>query len=70
MAEKKKTYEEALKRLEEIMSKIDSGTLDIDSLSDNLKQAQGLLAFCRDKLHRVDQEIQQLLQEESASDEK
>jgi exodeoxyribonuclease VII small subunit len=52
------------------MSKIDSGTLDIDSLSDNLKEAQGLLAFCRDKLHRVDQEIQQLLQEESASDEK
>jgi exodeoxyribonuclease VII small subunit len=69
MAEKK-TYEEAMKRLEEIVSQIDNGTLDIDSLSKNLKEAQTLLAFCRDKLYKVDTEIKKLLEAESAADEK
>ena len=62
--EKKQTYEEAMKRLEDIVSKIDNGSLDIDSLSDHLKEAQQLLAFCRDKLYKVDEEIQKLLEGE------
>ena len=33
MAAKKQTYEQAMKRLEEIVSRIDSNELDIDSLS-------------------------------------
>ena len=32
MAAKKQTYEQAMKRLEEIVSRIDSNELDIDSL--------------------------------------
>ena len=41
MAAKKQTYEQAMKRLEEIVSRIDSNELDIDSLGVNLKEAQG-----------------------------
>lgn len=51
MAAKKQTYEQAMKRLEEIVSRIDSNELDIDSLGVNLKEAQELIKFCRDKLY-------------------
>ena len=55
MAAKKQTYEQAMKRLEEIVSRIDSNELDIDSLGVNLKEAQELIKFCRDKLYKADE---------------
>ena len=60
MAAKKQTYEQAMKRLEEIVSRIDSNELDIDSLGVNLKEAQELIKFCRDKLYKADEEIKHI----------
>ena len=37
MATKKETYSEAMKRLETIVSQIESGELDIDELGNQLK---------------------------------
>lgn len=68
--EKKQTYEQAMKRLEEIVSSIDNGELDIDSLSANLKEAQELIKFCRDKLYKTDNEIKKLLEENETTDSK
>ena len=56
MAAKKQTYEQAMKRLEEIVTRIDSNELDIDSLGESLKEAQELIKFCREKLYKADQE--------------
>ena len=61
MAAKKQTYEQAMKRLEEIVSRIDSNELDIDSLGVNLKEAQELIKFCRDKLYKADECIKKML---------
>ncbi|MCE2615904.1 MAG: exodeoxyribonuclease VII small subunit [Phocaeicola sp.] len=61
--EKKQTYEQAMKRLEEIVSRIDNGELDIDNLSTNLKEAQELIKFCRDRLYKTDDEIKKMLKE-------
>ena len=36
------TYEQAVKRLEEIVKRIEGGEMDIDSLTANLKEAKGL----------------------------
>lgn len=69
MAEKR-TYEEAMKRLENIVYEIEHGEINIDSLSEKLKEAQILVTFCRDKLSKVNTEIQKLLEAESASTEK
>lgn len=63
MAAKKQTYEQAMKRLEEIVAQIERNELGIDQLSSSLKEAEGLLTFCREKLYSVDKEIKQLLQE-------
>ena len=59
MAAKKQTYEQAMKRLEEIVSRIDSN--ELDSLGVNLKEAQELIKFCRDKLYKADEEIKKML---------
>lgn len=61
MATKKETYSEAMKRLETIVSQIESGELDIDALGNQLKEAQKLIKFCRDKLYKADEEIKKML---------
>ena len=64
MAAKKQTYEQAMKRLEEIVTRIDSNELNIDSLGESLKEAQELIKFCRVKLYKADGEIKKILEEE------
>ncbi len=61
---KKQTYEQAMKRLEEIVSSIESNALDIDSLGKHLKEAQEFIGFCRDKLYKADAEIKKMLENE------
>lgn len=50
-----------MKRLETIVSQIESGELDIDELGNQLKEAQKLIKFCRDKLYKADEEIKKML---------
>ena len=63
MATKKETYTEAMKRLEAIVALIEGNELDIDELGDNLKEAQKLIKYCRDKLYKADVEIKKMLDE-------
>ena len=58
------TYNEAMMRLEEITTKIQGGKVDIDELAGLLKEAQGLVNFCREKLYKVDEEIKALSERE------
>lgn len=53
-------YEKAVARLEEIVSEIEGNDKDIDSLVDQLKEAQKLLKQCREKLYKVDKTIKSL----------
>ena len=39
------TYEKAMKRLEEIVKKIESGEMDIDSLAASLKEAKASAGY-------------------------
>lgn len=57
-------YEEAMKRLEEIVAQIEGGKLDIDMISDRLKEAQTLIKFCKDKLYETDEEVRGILEAE------
>lgn len=62
MATKKETYEQAVAKLEQIVSQMENGELDIDRLGAKLKEAQELVAFCRKKLYQVDEEVKKLLE--------
>ena len=57
-------YEDALKRLEEIVSGIEENKLDIDRIGERLKEARELIKFCRDKLYKTDEEIKKILETE------
>ena len=69
MATKKETYTEAMKKLEAIVARIESGELDIDQLGENLKEAQRLIKFCKDKLYKTDEEIKKMLDDGHLDDE-
>lgn len=55
-------YEEAMKRLEEIVSQIEDNKLDMDRIGDSLKEARELIKFCKDKLYETDEEIKRILE--------
>ena len=69
MAAKKETYTEAMKELETIVAKVEGGELDIDRLGENLKEAQRLIKFCKDKLYKADAEIKKMLEDDRNGEE-
>ena len=61
------SYEEAIKQLETIVKKMENDELDIDSLTDQLKEAQRLIKLCKNRLTKTDEEIKQILENEQVS---
>ena len=68
-AKKKETYSQAIERLEKIVRQIDSNELEIDELSEKIKEANEIIAFCTEKLTKADREVEKLLQEKRLSEE-
>ena len=62
--DKQFNYTQAMERLEKIVAKIENGEMDIDSLTDNLKEAKKLVNFCKEKLTKVESEVKTILDEE------
>ena len=50
-------YEEAMAQLEAIVRKMESNELDIDEIAAQLRTAQRLIKFCRDKLTKTESEL-------------
>ena len=46
---------------------MENDELDIDSLTDQLKEAQRLIKLCKDRLTKTDEEIKQILENEPVS---
>lgn len=58
---KKETYSQAMERLEKIVRQIDTNELEIDALVDKIKEANELIAFCKNRLTKADQEIEKIV---------
>ena len=54
-------YEEALREIEEIVSRLENDEMDIDSLSTELKKAQKLIKQCKDVLENTEQDVKSIL---------
>lgn len=63
MAKKEKSYTEALSELQNILDKIESGDLDVDVLTDEIKKASELIKLCKDKLYKTDTQIKKIIDE-------
>lgn len=54
-------YEEALREIEEIVSRLENDEMDIDHLSFELKKAQKLIKQCKDVLEKTEQDVKNIL---------
>ena len=61
--DKEQKYEKAMAELQSIVTKMENDELDVDQLSEQLKRAQELIKFCKDKLTKTDEEIKKILTE-------
>jgi exodeoxyribonuclease VII small subunit len=57
------TYKEAIGEIEEILRQIENDEPDVDQLSEKVKRLSALVAWCRDKLHNTEEEIEKILKE-------
>ena len=55
---KELTYNQALTELEAILKSFDSGEADIDTLSAQVARATELITFCRERLQKVEKELE------------
>ncbi len=55
-------YEDAVKQLETILDQLESGKMDLDDMSSELKKAQQLIKICKDRLTKTDEEIKKILE--------
>ena len=54
------SYENAINELEVIVNRLEKGDCDIDQLTQELKRAQKLITFCRERLFKTQKEIKKL----------
>lgn len=54
------SYEAALQELEQLVSRLESGQLPLDQLLGGYQRGAQLLAFCRDRLAEVENQVKVL----------
>ena len=58
-------YEEAMAQIEAIVHKMENNELDIDELAAQLKTAQRLIKFCKDKLTKTEEKLSKIQAEQA-----
>ncbi len=61
---KTETFEEAMKRLEEIVEKLEKGDLPLEEAMAAFSEGVGLVRFCHEKLEEAEKKVQMLIQGE------
>ena len=59
--DKNMKYETAMKEIESIVAEMESGTLELDTLTEKLKRAQTLIQLCKKRLTDTDNEVKRIL---------
>ncbi len=59
----KKTYTEAIARLDEILEQIDQNQVPLDELAARVEEASELLKFCKDVLTKTEAKVSGVLEE-------
>lgn len=52
------TYTQAMQQLEAILTQLEEGSSNVDTLADLVKEAAELVKFCRTKLRNTEDEVQ------------
>lgn len=62
MAKKEMTYDEAMAEIERILARLRSEDMDVDSLSSEVKRATELIARCKAKLRKTEDDVNRILE--------
>lgn len=57
------TYESAFKELQQIVSHLEEGEVNVDELSEKVKRATLLIAVCKSKLTETEEDVNKILKE-------
>jgi exodeoxyribonuclease VII small subunit len=63
MAKKDFSFNDAVKEIEKILMNIETGNLDVDKLSDEVKKASELIKQCQKKLRTTEEEINSIFRD-------
>lgn len=55
-----KSYEAAMKELEELVTDLQSDMVNIDQLAEKSKRAAALIKWCKDKLRSTEKEVEKI----------
>ena len=61
MAQEKLSFSKAMAEIEDIVSKIESNKYELDELTERVKRVAYLATYCKEKLRKTDEEVQQVL---------
>lgn len=70
MEDKPLSYSEAIAAIDEILEQIETGELDVDELAAKVKKATELLKLCKGKLFNTTKEIEKVLKEMEAENDR
>jgi len=61
--EKEIKYTASFEELQQIVEEIESGEISVDELSEKVKRASVLIAICKEKLFKTEDDVNQILKE-------
>lgn len=64
MAKKEISYTEAMAEIEKIMSKLRGESIDVDTLTAEVKRASELIEMCKKRLRTTEEEVRKLFNDE------
>ena len=56
-------YSKAIKKLEEIIVRIESEEIDVDELSERVKEAVELIKVCKNKIEKAEMDVKQVVKD-------
>lgn len=62
LMENKITYAEAMAEIERILSKFRSEEMSVDDLAADVRRATELIALCRERLHKAEEDVKKVLE--------
>lgn len=67
---KELTYSEAFSKLEDLVEQLEVGDIQLDKLTEKIKQANELIALCETKLREIEDEVKEATKKASAQQRK
>ena len=64
MEKSKISYTDAIGEVEQILARFNDEQMDIDEMGKQVKRAAELIRLCKERLHKVENEVSDILKEE------